>query len=489
MRDFGSGGASRERAGAAPGRPAGSSARPAVVASLFLVLVGSGAFACRRAGGSAGPPRNLVLVTVDTLRADHLGAYGDSTSSTPQLDALAARSTVFERAYAVAPFTLPSVTAILTGRRPERTGAVANGAVVHPDVPTLATLLHGAGFATAAVVGSVVLHRACGLARGFDLYDDHYEEQTSTRHLPVRSAREVTQAALSAVDQLRRNEGGRRILLWVHYQDPHGPYTPPERFRRRHLERALAAPDGRRELPVSRSNRGLGAIPAYQYVDGHHDVAFYRAGYAGEVEYLDGWIGQLLDGLRERGLLDDTVVMVVADHGEGLGDHDYWFAHGEYLTDVLVHVPFLLYVPGRPPERRPDLVSQIDIAPTLVAALGLAPGRPGPGRNLLAPNAVSRTETPIFASYHESTLPRVGMVVGRLKYVRTYRNGHWVEEVRRISAHGEQTVADADPFLPALREHLLDVRSGLGPASPVARQVLSEGDLARLRALGYAETR
>ncbi|MBW2400612.1 MAG: sulfatase, partial [Deltaproteobacteria bacterium] len=293
---------------------------------------------------SSPAPQLLLLISVDTLRADRLGSYGSELGISPNLDAFAEQSQVFEAAYAPTSFTLPSISALLTGRYPEEIGILGNRSALAPSVPTLATALREAGWRSAAVVGNLVLRRNAGLAEGFDVYDDDLQDLESTRGWPERVARDTTDAALAQLDGFPRNHDDR-LFLWVHYQDPHGPYTPPVGHRERFLESERAKQDGQRDLPEATGHRGRGHIPDYQVVDEQREVAFYRAGYDGEIHYLDAELGRLLSVLDERELTPRSVVVFTADHGESLGERDYWFAHGDRLDEALVRVPLLLRVP------------------------------------------------------------------------------------------------------------------------------------------------
>jgi arylsulfatase len=430
---------------------------------------------------SATPARDVLLITVDTLRADHLGAYGSDLGLTPNLDALAAQSLVFEHAYAPAPLTLPSITALLTGQSPELLGITTNGNKLIGREPTLATSLGALGYRTGAVVGSYVLRREVGLARGFDVYDDAYEVEESVRHKPERVADGTTQAALRVLRRLRE-EPARGNLLWVHYQDPHGPYTPPAGYREAQLPRERARADGSRRLARGEGERGLGEIPHYQFVE-RHDAAWYRAGYAGEVRFLDEQIGVLLAAIEAESLLDDPIVVFTADHGEALGERDYWFAHGEYLLDFQVRVPLLVHAPGVVPERRADAASLLDVLPTLRRLVG-APPTKTTGRDLLA----SPSAAPIYLStLQSSSRPGAGLVLGDRKYVRSVDGDSVREELFALGAEGENLARTEPETLHALRSRLDSIRAVIAPnAEPVPPAALSDEERQNLRALGYA---
>jgi arylsulfatase len=441
-----------------------------------LALAGTG---CRPA-----PPPLVLLVTVDTLRADHLGAYGDPRGLTPRLDALAAASVVFTRAYAPASFTLPSLASLLTSRYPEEVGVDGNSSVLHPAAPTLATHLKAQGFATGAVVSNYVLRSASGFGRGFDVYDATFPQREAVRPVPERRGPETSAAALATLDRLRSEH--KPVFLWVHYQDPHGPYAPPAELRERQLPRERAQPDGGRELSVSKDQHGEGAIPKYQYLEPHREAAFYRAGYAGEVAYLDGAVGTLLDGVARRGLLEAATIVFASDHGEALGEEDYWFSHGERLSDPLVRVPFLVRGPGLDAARREDVASLLDAFPTLAARAG-APLPAGRGRDLLAPGA-PRQESAIYQSTLKvSEVRREALVDLGFKYMVEAR-GLPRERLFRVADETRDLAASDPQALERMRAALAAARSSLARVA-ASRQQMSPEDEAALGTLGYVPGR
>jgi arylsulfatase A-like enzyme len=432
-------------------------------------------------------PRLLLLISIDTLRADRLGSYGSDLDLTPNLDALAAESQVFEWAYAPTSFTLPSMSSLLTGRHPEEIGVLGNRSALAPAVPTLASALRARGWRSAAVVSNLVLRKNAGLAAGFDVYDDVLPDREATRKWPERIAADTSDAAIAVLDGFS-SEGDERLFLWVHYQDPHGPYTPPEGLRERFLAAERARPDGRRRLPEATGRGGRGRIPTYQIVGESREVAFYRAGYDAEVHYLDTEVGRLLRELAERGLADATLVVFTSDHGESLGERDYWFAHGERLGDPLVRVPLLLRVPGLPPHRRTDVASLVDLFPTLLDRLASLPPDPeAPGRDLLAPDATASDSVPYLATLGDGHTPRFGIVADGHKFVLTKQDGGWRGELFRLG-HEDRDLSRSEPERALrMRERLADLRANLRRGRPETRQRLSEEDRRNLRALGYIE--
>jgi arylsulfatase A-like enzyme len=338
------------------------------------------------------PARRVVLITCDTLRLDRLGLYGAPPDSSPNLDAFARKAVVYDRAFASTSITLPSLASLMTGRTPDELGVLNNESLPSAEAVTLAERVAAEGLATAAVVSNWVLRKrrsepTAGLEQGFHHYDADMEEAESNRtHSKERRATATVDAALRWLE----GRPSDRFFLWVHFQDPHGPYTPPESFLRPGT--APTEPGLPRALPVGETARGQGEIPDYQVLGEERDPLRYRERYEAEVRYFDHELGRLLAALEHEDLLDDALVLFTADHGESLGEHGWWFTHGQTLYGELVRIPFLVRVPaGQPPPphalvdghaRSPELVGNIDVFSTVLTALGIEPG-PSRGRDLL----------------------------------------------------------------------------------------------------------
>jgi arylsulfatase A-like enzyme len=447
--------------------------------ALATATLGVGA-SCRRE-----PELSLVLVTVDTLRADRLGAYGSGLGLTPRLDALAEESVVFENAWAPAPFTLPSVSSIHTGLHPAQLPMRSNRSLLPADVTTLAERLDAAGFRSAAAVSNYILRSTTRLDRGFSVYDDRLTGREPHRAMPERTAAATTDAALAALDELGGARSGR--FLWVHYQDPHGPYTPPESI---HAD-AGPAPEGAadRTLRASNTDRGLGALPRYQRLGELRASEEYRARYHGEIVETDAEIGRLLDGLAERRILERAVVVFTADHGESLGEWGNWFAHGERCSAAELHVPLLIRAPGLASGRRSDPASLLDVAPTALGLLGVGPLEEVSGRDLFDGTGDAERIL-LLTTLDEALRPQLGVVRGSERYVVTRaRAGS-----RRIADEwlGAATVDASE--LEASRRNLAleELRAALSALEhtrrserPEERQSLGDLERERLQALGY----
>lgn len=321
---------------------------------------------------------NVLLISLDTTRADHLGCYGHGESRTPNIDALSAEGVRFTQCTSVAPTTLPSHASLLTGMYPFMHGARVNGQFfLHPDNASLAEILQSAGFATGAVVGAMVLNREYGLKQGFEVYDDPREAQARRAKPggPPIQERPASDISDRAVQFLRANRD-RRFFLFLHYFDPHKPLQPPEPFRS-----AFADP------------------------------------YLGEIAYVDQQIGRVRRELEALGLLDRTLIVLTADHGEGRGEHGEE-NHGLFVYDTTLRIPLIARLPGIVPAGRTidAQVRLIDVAPTILRWVGIeAPeGMQGEALQPLIEGA-DRTDR---VAYAETLAPRFDYGYAPLRALR-----------------------------------------------------------------------
>lgn len=458
-------------------------------ASFFLhatILLASLLAGCGSGGADARAAGAVILVTCDTLRADRLGFYGFPGATSPNLDALAAESLVFDAAWSTAPLTGPALAALLTGRMPEELGLADNRNVLASAATTLAERLSSQGIATAAIVSNWVLRRRpelpdAGVQQGFAHFDDRMETPEGNRpDLMERDARETTDAALAwlaarAPLGSARGEPSEPFFLWVHYQDPHGPYTPPPECLA-----PLQVVSGEAELAVGKDQRGRGVLPSYQVVDGERRPAAYRARYEAEIRYFDRELGRLLDALRARGILEHALLVFSADHGESLGEHGYWFSHGQHLYQELVRVPLLLRPPGgaAAPGRVDAPASHLDLYPTILRAFGLEPG-PTRGLDLLAGELPAERVLPqsLRGSWSASgARHRLLVEQGRQRLFDLAEDPH---EERDLSALEPETVR---ALAAAHRSFVQQLE--LAPLE-AARPALDEGEQRALDALGY----
>jgi len=361
------------------------SARPRPVPGRAACLVAAVLAFAGCARPVEGPAKRVLLIACDTLRADRLGIYGYDRPTSPNFDTFARESVVFQEAYASAPHTGPSMSSLLTGRLPDEIGvAHGNRSQMPPEVETLAERLADHGIPSAAVISNWALRAAedpgIGVRQGFLHYDDdmNREEPNRPGHFE-RTAKATTDAAIAWLERAE-GEGLERFFLWVHYMDPHGPYTPPARY----VQAFERPPVDTRLLRIGKSHKGLRRIPNYQALGQERRVDVYRNRYDAEVRYFDDQLGRLLVWLHEHGMVDDSLIVLTSDHGESLGEHDYWFCHGENVYREVVRVPFVVHYPGgltgpgvpyQDEVVRVDaLTSHLDFWPTVLEAFGLDPG-------------------------------------------------------------------------------------------------------------------
>lgn len=411
-----------------------------LLAALLLAAVP--AAGCSKEASST--PRSALLVTFDTTRADALGCYGRQPAVTPNLDLLAREGTLFERAYAVAPSTLPSHASMLTGLYPIRHTVRHNGLQPLPQsARTLAEAAKEKGFDTAAFVGSVVLADAFGLDQGFDVYDQPKQAaQAGTTHFGERPASYVIDAALA---WLERRDRERPFFLWVHLFDPHAPYSPPAGFR-------------------------AGATA--------------RDPYLGEIAFADRELGRLLDALRKQDLFGRTAVLAIADHAEAFGEHGET-THGTYCYEPTLRVPLILRLPGGERVAREGvLASSVDVYPTLAEAMGLPlpPAGEIDGVSLLG---TPRDRGIYFESYYAwhayGWSPIAGWLDERGKYIHSstpelFDLAADPAEERNLAASGDYTAHEAAIAALAARPAL--VSGGANGIDGALQQ--------KIRGLGYA---
>ena len=420
---------------------------------------------------------NVLLVTVDTLRADHVGCYGYERDTTPHLDALAAEGLRFTRAGSPRAKTTPAMASLMTGAYPHEHGVRDLASPLQGEAPLLAEAMRRGGYRTGAVVGNWVLGDSrAGLARGFDLWSEWLPDVVGVppHDAPQRGARSLTDGALVALGlaeppddpafEPRRAlaRGDRPWFLWLHYMDPHGAYAPPEDarvFERDEVELLPVYDEDalpRTQPPHPPRIADYNIPPEARLADGGVDVARVRDLYDGEIRYVDRELGRLFDALRAADLLDRTLVVVTADHGESLGEHRYWFEHGMYPYENTCRVPLVVRTPrtgdaAPPVGLRDGEVSLVDLAPTLLDWLDLPPlGRaeavPPRGRSRRALlEADGGPPTPIFCEKVERA-ERAGVVqskavrLGDWKLIRRYaaRDDPARSEVRELVLLGEE---------------------------------------------------
>ncbi len=393
---------------------------------------------------SPAPPERVLLVSVDTLRADHVGSYGAQLAHTPQMDTIAVGGVRFETAISPAPLTLPAHASLLTGLDPPAHGVRHNS--IHrlaAGLPTLAERMRQAGYATAAVVGSLVLDRRFGLARGFDSYDDAMAGRRSgIAGYGERPADQVVDAALAWLA-----DAPPRYFLWVHFYDPHAGYSAPRGFA----------------------------------------SAFANQPYAAEVAFVDAQLGRLLEAVRARGGERGLLVVLTSDHGESLGEHGE-LTHSYTLYDATQRVPLLLHGAGLPAGRVVEApVRLVDVAPTLLELVGAEPLGAIDGRSLLAPIS-GREEEPRLA-YLETLAPQLdfrwspllGVRSERWKYVRAPRPELY--DLRGDAGELDNRAAE-EPELVARLDQELEAR--LRDARPPTGDVrLEAAERELLQRLGY----
>lgn len=394
-------------------------------------------------GTNRGP--NLLVITLDTTRADHLGCYGYELAKTPVLDALAKEGVLCERAHTVAPITLPAHTSLFTGLYPAETGVRTNGrGGLSRSIDTLASVLKRRGYDTGAFVAAFVLNRKFGLNQGFDLYGD--ESGSTTDPAQRRQAESVIDSALAWLSRSRRQP----FFCWVHLFDPHLPYA------------------------------------------GHADLfgnEFAERPYDGEIAYVDRQVGRLVSFLKTRNLDENTLVVVTADHGEGLGEHGER-SHLFLLYQTTMHVPLIFRQPGKLPAggRVASRVSLVDVSPTILDVLGVPDPRKVTGRSFS--QAFSGKDVPASPCYAitdepyslSNCAPLRSLIDGDWKYIQTtrpelYRLSDDPRETQNLAAQNPDKLLEMENLLSELEAKLV-YRQAAGAA-------ISAAERSNLKSDGY----
>ena len=415
------------------------------------------------AGCGGGERWNVLLVTFDTTRADHIGCYGNDRIETPNIDALARRGVLFRRAISAAPITAPSHSTILTGKYPLAHGVRDNGLfVLAESQTTLAEILRSHGYATAAAVGSFPLAAKFGLDQGFDLYDDRFTapyEDFHGRRVVQRSGLYFDERKASLVNESiygwLEDSHARPFFLWLHYFDPHQPLEPP-------------AP---------------------------YDQLYAADPYLGEIAYADETLGVLLDRLDRLGVRDRTLVVFTSDHGEGRGDHNE-LTHAILAYDSTLHVPLVLDIPGTARGIEVDRrVGTVDIVPTVLELLGLPLPDDLQGTSLVPLFAGDGAGAEIERSLYAETLaPRLAHGFGELRvlYRRQYKYIFGPRpELFDLDADPRERddLVDRELETAARMKRALAAFIDRGAASDAAVAVAMDAETRRrLEALGYLHT-
>ena len=410
----------------------------------------------------AKPALNVVLITIDTLRADHLGCYGYKQIKTPNIDGLAADGVRFESAFAVVPVTLPSHSSMLTGTYPMLSGMHDfSGNKLSPLQPTLASVLKQAGYQTGAVIGAAVLDSRFGLNQGFDFYYDHFDFSRLDEANLDEMERPGNVVADVALDWLAKNSQ-KKFFLWMHLYDPHFPYHPPEPYSREYTARP----------------------------------------YDGEIAFADEQVGRLLRFLKEKGFYQNTVIVLCGDHGESLGEHGEK-THGFFIYNATMHVPLIIRLPeNRLPKNAAagtvaDPASLVDLMPTVLGAVGLEVPSQVQGRSLLAELRADRTDRERSnrdrVLYGETFMPRIHFNWSELRGSENTKY-HFIDapspelyDLAKDPGEVHNLFAEKKAVAEEMRAKLVGMIRDYSAGKELAEKTgLDPALMERLKALGYA---
>ena len=419
---------------------------------FIFLLISSFFLVCSGLLAEVKPAPNVVVITIDTLRADHLGCYGYKQIHTPNIDALASEGVRFERAYTPVPVTLPAHTVIFTGTYPTLSGIHDfSGNKLNPSQPTLASVLKQHGYTTGAVIGSAVLDSRFGLNQGFDFYYDHFDFNRLQESNLEEMERPGNAVADVALDWLGKNHSNK-FFLWMHLYDPHYPYRPPAPF-------------------------------SDQYKDRPYD---------GEIAFADAQVGRLVAFLKANGLYRNTLIVLSGDHGESLGEHGEK-THGFFIYNATLHVPVIIRLQGNSEASVvSEMVSLADLTPTVLQALKFDVPSQVQGQNLLPLMAPKKPDEPRNL-YAETFLPRLHFNWSELRSVETEKY-QFIDapkpELYDLSNDPGEThnlYAEKKAVSEELRSRLAALISQYTDGQELAQKTgLDPALMERLKSLGYA---
>jgi len=391
---------------------------------------------------------NVLLVTLDTTRADRIGCYGYEKAKTPNLDSLALGGVQFSNTYCQVPLTFPSHCSILTGTYPIYHQVHNNGTYyLHPDLLTVAEILKGRGFKTAAFVSSFTVDSRFGLDQGFDFYDDKFAEEEVFKAL--KSERKADKIYTSFSNWLDKN-GTQQFFCWVHFFDPHLPYDPPSPFKEEFLEKP----------------------------------------YDGEIAYMDYYIGKTVEKLKEKNILNKTLIILAGDHGEAFGEKEV-AGHGVFLYDVTMKVPLIFYAENNLPKGKvvKSRVRLIDIMPSILGMLDIAMSEEIQGISLLP--YIEGREKDDLGSYIETYYPRenygwselIGLIDGDWKYIQAPK-----EELYNLKKDPEEeknAINEEKKVVSDMKNKLRDIIKNYSSGLEAEKREMTAEEKERLRSLGY----
>ncbi len=419
---------------------------------------------------------NVIVVLVDTLRADHLEPYGYGKSVSPRVASWAEDAVVFENAISQNAWTVPSVASLLSGMYPRahqcldfQEGATVEMDTLSPDQDMVAEQFQAAGYTTAAIVKTKVIAAERGFGQGFDSYTFVPGSQAWGP-----AGKELTDASIAFLEK----QGDQPFFLYLHYMDPHSPYQAPDEYYEKYVSSNGSTLTGAHEEVKAFKTGGAAATEA--------DIERLYALYDGEIAYWDQHFGRLLDALDALGMADTTVVVLTADHGEQFGEHGGWFH--EHLYQENIHVPLAISAPGAAGARVATRVQQMDVAPTVASLAGVKHGTHWQGRDLSP--AMSGGETPAGDTYAEYAHKKTLISADGFKIILG-EGGDLMFDLNKDPGETTNIVATEAAKFAELQARLIDIfKSSQAMAdkfSAAQTQQLGDDDVEALRALGYIE--
>lgn len=454
--------------------------------AFFAVLLFVSLGLAQNHAEAAATQKNVIVILVDTLRADKLNAFGyTQRTTTPNLTRFASRSMAFDNTISAAGWTIPSVASVFTGVDPQAHKVLRYKQTervemdnLSLDHQTIAEQFQAAGYTTAGIMKSIVIDSSRGFSQGFDTFEVVNPKQNQA---DGDSARELTDRAISWLDQTKT--GGKPFFLYMHYMDPHSPYKAPEPFYSKYKDPAYNGPVSGAHMQIENDYKKSGKMPS------EADIKQMLALYDAEIEYWDSQFGRFMQNLVTTGLDANTIVVVMADHGEAFFEHGMNVFH-EHVYQENIHVPLLIKVPGGKTGKVKEWTQNIDVPPTLTELAGVQKGQYWQGRSL-APVLMGTGKAPSGNVYSEWSDFRTLVDPSGLKIIVGVPGGPWLFDLNADPGEKNNLAAsrpaDVTRLKAALEERFNAAKTLSANFSSEGKSEMTPEQIEQLRALGYIQ--
>ena len=428
---------------------------------------------------------NIILITLDALRPDHLGCYGYKRNTSPNIDKIAKEGVIFTQAIAQSSHTAPSNASLISSTYPNIHNVIDWGYQFSSAISkTLPVALKEHGYSTAFISDQLALPLIKGFENGFDTFNT----VNTFTFGPINTRKQVIDITDWAIDWIENNRG-KKFFLWVYYIDPHGPYLPPPPYNRMFIRDQYYSSN--KTIPISEDNYSqvsIGHIPRYLSYNNIMNADYYIAQYDAEIRHIDDQIGRLLQELKKHNLGKNTLIIINSDHGEAMGEHNRYFCHANSLYDELIKIPLIIKWSGKicPGMKNGIQVNSIDIMPTILDVLGIAKYKFMQGNSLMPLLGSRKYAFPVFT--YSEFLERKSVRTLEWKLIYDSQNRRYeLYNLKNDPAELNDVSATEEEQFEFLKQKLGEYINNSVPQSKIAAPGLSWDEKEKLKSIGYAQ--